>query len=101
MQWEDYFWPGTKVLANKLDIHEAAELTRVEHSLARGRAIELGNGAVDIPSTFDGDHIRRLHHWLFQDVYSWAGLRELLQLMHHSTLSELSRLNSPYFVSAA
>ncbi|GAB4977455.1 hypothetical protein MAHJHV57_46520 [Mycobacterium avium subsp. hominissuis] len=47
MQWEDYFWPGTKVLANKLDIHDASELTRVEHSLAQGRAIELGNGAVD------------------------------------------------------
>ncbi|MGV2581444.1 Fic/DOC family protein [Mycobacterium avium] len=73
MRWEDYFWPGTKVLANKLDIHDAAELTRVEHSLARGRAIELANGVVDIPATFDSDHIRRLHHWLFQDVYSWAG----------------------------
>jgi cell filamentation protein len=73
VQLNDYFWPGTTVLANKLDIHDAAELTRAEHSLARGRAIELGNGAVDLPPTFDSDHIRRLHHWLFQDVYDWAG----------------------------
>ena len=26
-----------------------------------------------ISGSFDSDHLRRIHHFLFQDVYAWAG----------------------------
>ena len=37
------------------------------------RAVQLGNGEVEIARTFDGAHLRAIHGHLFQDVYEWAG----------------------------
>ncbi len=28
---------------------------------------------VDIPKTFDAEHLKAIHRHLFQDVYEWAG----------------------------
>lgn len=71
--WGDYFWPGTTVLANKLGITDPDTLKVKEAARTTRREQELRAGTVDLPRTFDADHLKALHKHLFQDVYEWAG----------------------------
>lgn len=63
MAWRDYFWPGTEVLRNKLDIHDADALDAVEHRLTQARQVQIeqGEAAAAVRETFDAQHIRALH----------------------------------------
>lgn len=65
---DPYVYPGTQILRNKLDIHEAAELARVERRLV---AVRVDEGTPR--GNFDLEHLKAMHHHLFQDVYEWAG----------------------------
>lgn len=70
---DPYCYPGTNVLKNKLDIHDTNELYEEERNLSNLRAEELiMNGLPDKP-TFDFAYIKKIHKYLFQDVYDWAG----------------------------
>jgi cell filamentation protein len=61
-------YAGTSVLRNLLDIRDQRELDEFELALFLTRADE------PFPvGKFDYPHYLRLHHHLFQDVYSWAG----------------------------
>jgi cell filamentation protein len=65
---DPYCYPDTQVLINKLDIHNAADLERIERRLTFER---MRSG---IPKgDFDLKHLQAIHHHLFQDVYDWAG----------------------------
>lgn len=71
-RWAGYLIPGTDVLRNKLGAtwHEALRLH--EDRLVEQRTIRLlaGEGP-RIGYDFTG--FQRVHEWLFQDVYEWAG----------------------------
>ncbi|MCT2224649.1 MULTISPECIES: Fic/DOC family protein [Micrococcales] len=78
--WESYFYPdtidpltGIGTLRNLYDERDARVLSRMEYTDTTVRAVQLGNGEVDVPRTFDGEHLRAIHGHLFQDVYEWAG----------------------------
>ena len=65
---DPYCYPGTSVLRNLIDIRDQAELDAFEVEISTLRAEEpLPEGE------FDPTHYRRIHHHLFQDVYTWAG----------------------------
>ena len=68
MEWNDYFWPGTTVLRNHLGIRDAGDLERLEHHFAYSRWMELARGQAPVSETFDAEHLRGVHRWLFQDV---------------------------------
>jgi len=78
--WESYFYPetidpvtGVGTLRNILGEHDGAALARREYVRTSARAEQLLRGEVAIPKTYDGEHLRAIHRYLFQDVYSWAG----------------------------
>ena len=78
--WESYFYPdtidpdtGIGTLRNLYEERDARVLSRMEYTDTTVRAVQLGNGEVDVPRTFDGAHLRAIHGHLFQDVYEWAG----------------------------
>jgi cell filamentation protein len=71
--WDDYFWPGTRVLANKLGARDPAELAAKEAARTSRREHEIRSGSVDVERTFDAPHLQALHRHLFGDVYDWAG----------------------------
>ena len=78
--WESYFYPdtidpdtGIGTLRNLYEERDARVLSRMEYTDTTVRAVQVGNGEVEIPRTFDGAHLRAIHGHLFQDVYEWAG----------------------------
>lgn len=65
---DPYCYPGTDTLINKLDIREPELLAAFEAEMTAARADEpLPLGRLSVT------HYRKIHHHLFQDVYSWAG----------------------------
>lgn len=89
--WESYFYPetydagtGQGVLRNKFGQRDFFELRALEYRATAQREQEMHAGVAQIDRTFGADHLRAIHGYLFQDVYEWAGLRELLRQMHHS-----------------
>lgn len=72
-RWQAYFIPGTETMANKLGETDPDRLREREYELTALRAAEIRRGDVDIPRTFDTEHVMATHRHLFQDVYEWAG----------------------------
>jgi cell filamentation protein len=66
-----YCYPDSDVLKNKLNIQNAKELFFAERDLTLIRLQELQNNP--IRGNFDFDHLKRIHHYIFQDLYEWAG----------------------------
>jgi cell filamentation protein len=65
---DEYCYPGTTVLKNKLDLRDAEELAAFEAEVSDTRADE------EIPAgDLDFTHFKTIHRHLFQDVYDWAG----------------------------
>lgn len=65
---DDYCYPGTTVLKNKLDLRDAGELRDFEAEVSDARADEEVPGG-----DLDFEHFKAIHRLLFQDVYDWAG----------------------------
>lgn len=60
--------PDYNVLKNKHGIRDQEILDRLERGLVHDRSFE------PMPTgDFDLDHLRAIHHHLFQDIYDWAG----------------------------
>lgn len=69
--WDDYFIPGTTVLRNKFNETDPAVLAAKEKFVSRERIRELV--VSPLPGRFNHDHMKAIHHHIFQDVYEWAG----------------------------
>jgi cell filamentation protein len=72
-RWNAYFWEPGGCLRNKLDIKNPFELPVAEYRLRAVRQTEIDSGEVDIPRTYDKEHLQAIHRHLLQDVYDWAG----------------------------
>lgn len=63
--------PSTGCFRNKLGITDPATLADAEYDYS---AVRIRRAALDpVPGNFDFDHLKRIHQYLFQDVYEWAG----------------------------
>ncbi len=71
IQDDPYVYPGTSILRNLADIHNEERLERFEGDHCFARLLELCENPVAL--SFDLNHLKRIHHHLFQDVYAWAG----------------------------
>lgn len=78
--WESYFYPetydrlnGLGVMRNLASIHSHSALRDFEYRMTGMRARELADHPELVPHTYDADHVRAIHRYLFQDVYEWAG----------------------------
>lgn len=68
---DPYCYPNSRVLKNKLKITNFDELYDAERDLSTLRTRELLDSGIN--GRFDFKHLKRIHAYLFQDVYSWAG----------------------------
>lgn len=79
--WESYLYPGTNTLRNRFDERDASVLHAKEYHRASLREYQLRIGAVELPHTYDAEHLRNIHRHLFQDVYDWAGEYRTVNMM--------------------
>lgn len=70
-QDDEYCYPGTNVLKNKLNIRDVDTLNCAERDFSSVRQAELANKGVT--GDFSFVHLCSIHKQLFQDVYTWAG----------------------------
>lgn len=66
-----YCYPNTNVLKNKLNITDQTILTKAEMELTLIRLRELENKPIN--GKFDFEHLKKIHKYIFQDIYDWAG----------------------------
>lgn len=66
-----YCYPDTDTLINRLDIHSSSQLVGAETRIVSIRLYQLQ--VQPVSGSFDFDHLCRIHHFIFQDLYSWAG----------------------------
>jgi len=69
---DPYCYPGSSVLRNKFDIHDAQLLADVESLYSQQRLAELYTDH-PVAGRFGLTHLSRIHRFIFQDVYPWAG----------------------------
>jgi cell filamentation protein len=75
MATDPYLYPGTNTLRNLAGTKDAEELRRFESVFTTSRISQLLLEPIE--GDFNVPHLRRLHHYIFQDVYDWAGSLEL------------------------
>ena len=64
-------YPGTTILINKFDIQDKEKLNEIESVLSSARYAEWLNTPQS--ATFDFEHYKAIHRFLFSDLYDWAG----------------------------
>lgn len=67
----DNCYEGTTCLVNKYDIRDEEKLVDVEAQITFAKAVMLEENP--IKGCFDFEHFKRIHAFLFCDLYDWAG----------------------------
>ena len=73
---DPYLYPGTEVLKNLQDIVDAALLESVEADCTGFRLRQLIENP--IKGDFDFAHLCRVHEFIFQDIFEWAGVPRII-----------------------
>ncbi|MGN0894837.1 MAG: Fic/DOC family protein [Succinivibrio sp.] len=66
-----YCYPGTEILINKFKERDPNILSQLERMYAGARIIDLLKKP--ITGRFNLEHLKKIHHYIFQDIYTWAG----------------------------
>lgn len=64
-------YEGTTCLINKLGITDENVLKEIEGAITFAKASELENSPIE--GSFDFEHYKAIHKFLFEDLYNWAG----------------------------
>ena len=76
-------YEGTTVLINKFGLRDAEALAEVEAAVVPAKAAMWE--AKPLCETFDFAHYKAIHHWLFEDLYEWAGEARTIDLSKKGT----------------
>ena len=68
---DKYVYPGTNILVNKFNCRDEEKLKLIEALSTGGNLAWLQLHPVE--GDFDFEHLKRIHHFIFQDLYGWAG----------------------------
>lgn len=68
---DKYVYPGTNILINKYNCRDEEELKRIETLSTGGNLAWLQLHPIE--GDFDFEHLKKIHYFIFQDIYDWAG----------------------------
>jgi len=92
-------YPGTTCLINKLGIQDEPLLAQIEGGITLLKAAELEVNP--LPGSFDFAHYKRIHRFLFEDIFSWAGEVRDVNLSKKGTrfveADDIERIAQPLF----
>lgn len=86
--WESYFYPGTNVLKNKLNIKDYDELKKKEAEISFEKLVELYDKP--IKGNFNKEHLKAIHKYIFEDVYDWAGEYRYVDMVKETGFTQCS-----------
>ena len=100
-----YCYPDSNVLRNKLDIQDEKILDTAEREITGLKAVEFASDP--FPEELNFSYIKKLHKFLFEDIYDWAGeirtidiskgnifcQHELIEINAETLMSELKAEN--------
>lgn len=66
-----YCYKGTEVLINNFGLEDPEKLKKVERTITAARLIELLKKPIH--GKFDTAHLKKIHQYIFQDIYPFAG----------------------------
>ena len=78
MQDSKYCYPDSDVLINKLNITDHAALYEAEMRITLVRVRQLQDRP--LKGKFDFKHLKTIHKYIFQDIYSWAGKERTVEI---------------------
>ena len=78
MQDNTYCYPDSDVLINLLNITDKKELFETESELTAIRLKELQKNP--IKGKYDFTHLKKIHKYIFQDLYTWAGKERTVEI---------------------
>lgn len=67
----DNCYEGTNCLINKLNIRDEKILSEIEADITFAKASLLEKEPIS--GNFDFEHYKKIHHFLFSDLFDWAG----------------------------
>ncbi len=106
---DPYILPN-RTLKNKLGIKDAVKLDKAEAALTADRLAEIDNKGPKGP--FNYERLKATHHYIFQDIYEWAGQPRTISiskdhssftpsyLIQHHTENLFSRLQKDNFLQS-
>ncbi len=77
---DPYVYEGTDVLINKFNINDNDTLQMVEKEFTTVRIKEILGDTKLINGRYDYEHLKAFHHYIFQDVYEWAGSQRTIDI---------------------
>lgn len=78
MMRDPYLYPNTEVLKNKLGVMDNEKLNTIEAEYTSTRLKEIIENP--IKGNFDFDYLCRMHYYIFQDLYDWAGQPRIINI---------------------
>ena len=69
---------ATEVLINNFNEHDPRVLSQYERMYTGARIIDLLKKPIQ--GKFDLSHLKAIHKYIFQDIYSWAGELRLVNI---------------------
>jgi len=70
---EPEYYLGSSVFVNKKNIKDPEKLKSIESDVSLLRSLELLQNPDVLKKTYDFNHLKSIHQFLFQDLYAWAG----------------------------
>lgn len=70
---DPYVYKGTDILINRLNIKDAELLKQAEADITTQRLITVDDEIHLNTSCFEFEDIQKIHRYIFQDLYDWAG----------------------------
>lgn len=80
----DNCYEGTSCLINKLDIRNEKQLDVVESQITVAKISILQQAPID--GSFDFEHYKAIHKFIFEDLYDWAGIPRTINLSKKGTI---------------
>ncbi|KJR47380.1 Cell filamentation protein fic [Desulfosporosinus sp. I2] len=89
----EYCYPGTDILKNKLGIRDSEKLHDMERGLTFFRLAALEKNPIQ--GNFDLPHLKKIHHYIFQDIYDWAGQIRVVNIAKGNSVFALQQFIEP------
>jgi cell filamentation protein len=90
---DPYPYPGTEVLKNVPNLRDPEQLAAFEANASSSGLVQLEESPVD--GRFDIAHLKSIHGFIFQDVFSWAGQFRTVDIAKDGQLFGLARFLEP------